>query len=87
MSQEESRSTIGEFNDSGSPCVRFRLCGVKHGHPGPEYVGIIDTGFTGFLQIPLDEAFALGLPLEGTTRVSLADDSPRVMLRALAKTK
>ena len=78
-------STIGKFDEGGSPCVEFNIHGVKHDHPGPKYTGIIDTGFTGFLQIPLSEAFSLGLPMEGTMRVSLADSTDRVLLTALAQ--
>ena len=51
-----------------STCV---ACGMIP--PGVEYTGIIDTGFTGFLQLPLGVAFELALPLEGTTSVTLAD--------------
>lgn len=84
MPAEKPKSIIGKFDDDGNPCVDFHLCGVNHPVPGPKFTGIIDTGFTGFLQIPLHEAFALGLPLEGTTAVTLADSSECVLLAARA---
>ena len=39
------------------------------------FKGLIDTGFTGFGQIPLIDALSLGLPLEGTVRLTLLDSS------------
>lgn len=52
--------------------------------PREEYKGIIDTGFTGFLQLPLHEGFAPGLPLEGTLTATLADGTSTGMLVAHA---
>jgi len=76
---------VGHFDKLGNACVKFHLCGVKHDEPGVEYTGIIDTGFTGFVQLPMQYAFALGLPLHGTLTVTLADGSQFVCLAALAK--
>jgi predicted aspartyl protease len=59
--------------------------GVKHDPPGVEFEAIIDTGFTGFIQLPLPKALSLSLPLEGTNSVILADESSLVMLTALAQ--
>ena len=66
---------LGSYDEQGNACLKFHLCGVRHDPPGVEYTGIIDTGFTGFLQIPIATAFELALPLEGTTSVTLADGS------------
>ena len=63
----------------------FHLCGVRHAPPGIEYTGIIDTGFTGFVQLPLAVAIELALPLEGTTSVMLADGSTAAKLTAQAQ--
>lgn len=79
-------SGAGHFDSLGNPCLKFRLCGVAHELPGPEYEGIIDTGFTGFLQLPLQHAFSLKLPLEGTASYTLADGSQSTCLTALAST-
>ena len=49
------------------------------------FKGLIDTGFTRFGQIPLTEALSLGLPLEGTIGVTLADSSRLMCLTALAR--
>lgn len=65
--------------------MAFHLCGVRHDPPGVQYTGIIDTGFTGFLQLPFQVAFELALPLEGTTSVMLADGSTANRLTAAAQ--
>jgi clan AA aspartic protease len=79
-------SGAGHFDSLGNPCLKFHLCGVAHELPGLEYEGIIDTGFTGFLQLPLQHAFSLKLPLEGTASYTLADGTQSACLTALAST-
>lgn len=79
-------SGVGHFDKLGNPCLKFYLCGVAHALPGLEFVGIIDTGFTGFIQLPIQHAFSLKLPLEGTSSYILADGSHGVALTALART-
>ena len=76
---------IGHYDKRGNACLKFHLCGVKHELPGLEYDGVIDTGFTGFLQLPIQYAFALSLPLQNTTSVTLADGSQTANLTALAR--
>ena len=75
---------VGHFDDDGNPCILFHIQGVKHPHPGLEYAGIIDTGFSGFIQLPIDVGVHLSLPLEGTKFVTLADKSEIHLLTALA---
>lgn len=77
-------SGVGHFDSQGNPCLKFHMCGVFHPLPGLEFEGIIDTGFTGFLQIPIQHAFSLKLPLEGTSSYVLADGSKGTSLTALA---
>ena len=76
---------LGSYDARGNACLAFHLCGVRHDPPGVEHTGIIDTGFTGFLQLPLGVAFELALPLEGTTSVMLADGSTATKLTAAAR--
>jgi predicted aspartyl protease len=66
---------VGHFDHLGNPCLKFHLCGVAHDLPGVEYEGIIDTGFSGFISLPLQHAISLKLPLEGTASYTLADGS------------
>jgi len=46
---------------------------------------VIDTGFTGFLSVPILEAFPIGLLLVGTMPVTLADGSTQYKLMCVGK--
>jgi predicted aspartyl protease len=65
--------TTGHFDERGNPCLKFRIRGVAP--EGLELSGTIDTGFTGFIQVPIEHAFRLRLPLEGSASYTLADGS------------
>jgi hypothetical protein len=60
-------SGAGHFDSLGNPRLKFHLCGVARDPPGLEFEAIIDTGFSGFIQLPMQHAFSLKLPLEGTS--------------------
>ena len=81
----DDAEVYGRFDEQGSPRVSFHLCGVAHDPPGIEYEGPVDTGFSGFIQLPIFEAFALNLPLEGTASVILADGEAVSVLTALGR--
>jgi len=74
---------LGCFGKSGSPVLTVRISGPFT--EGVDFEAIVDTGFTGFASIPLLQAFPLGLILDGTTSVVLADGSTTVNLVARAK--
>jgi predicted aspartyl protease len=76
--------TVGHFDEQGNACLGFHIRGTVHEHPGIELSGIIDTGFTGFIQLPIENAFSLKLPLEGTVHSTLADDSSATCFTALS---
>ena len=75
----------GSFNKAGSPTFNFKLGGPIKGSE-QEFEGIIDTGFSGFVSMPIVKAFPLGLLLAGTTSVTLADGkiSPQLVARGMA---
>ncbi|HSY48306.1 MAG TPA: hypothetical protein VLC46_05810 [Thermoanaerobaculia bacterium] len=79
-------SGAGHFDSLGNPCLKFHLCGVAHDPPGLEFEAIIDTGFSGFIQLPMQHAFSLKLPLEGTSSYVLADGTRGTSLTVLAHT-
>jgi predicted aspartyl protease len=64
----------GYFDKAGNPCVKITVSGV-YNQSGIEFEAIIDTGFTGFLLIPIVQALPIGLVLDSTTEVTLADGS------------
>ncbi len=66
---------IGYIDENGHPRVTIHIHGT---HP-TEFVEIdalVDTGFVGFLMLPIAQALPLGLALYGTGDYSLADGSP-----------
>jgi predicted aspartyl protease len=74
----------GFFDSNGNPSLRIGLAGVFN-NKGTEFDTIIDTGFSGFIAMPLIKAFPLGLPLAGTTSVTLADGASHTKLIAIGK--
>jgi predicted aspartyl protease len=65
---------IGYLDASGHPHVKVRIWGLSEQF-AQEFEAMIDTGFTGFLSIPITAAFPLALTLFGTTNYELADGS------------
>jgi len=70
----------GFFSHNGSPAFKVTVKGPFS--EGLEYDAVLDTGFTGFLSLPLVEAIRLGLVLHGTTAVSFADGKQEFRLTA-----
>ena len=70
---------IGSHHESGSPAIDLKISGpfpdVRQG-----FTAILDTGFAGFVSMPMASAFPLGLSLFGATSVVLADGKTHVKL-------
>jgi len=62
----------GGFESSGSPIIAIRVAGPSG---SKTYWAVIDTGFTGFVELPLIEMVDLGLKSQGATNVMLGDGS------------
>ena len=66
----------GVIDDSGIPKLQIGICKDVHSLPHSNFSGeaYLDTGFTGFAQIPIDLARQLDLTVWGTTTVRVADN-------------
>jgi predicted aspartyl protease len=76
-------SVIGSFNSSGSPIIEIAVSGPVT--KPTKFTAMVDTGFSGFLLLPILEAFSVGLILRGTTPITLADGSSQTKLTCLGE--
>jgi predicted aspartyl protease len=76
-------SVIGSFNSSGSPVIEISVSGPVTNPT--QFIAMVDTGFTGFLMLPLLQAFPVGLILNGTMPITLADGSTQTKLTCLGE--
>lgn len=74
----------GSFNLSGNPTLRIGVSGALT-TTAQEIEVMMDTGFSGFLMLPLTMALPLGLILYGTIEYSLADNSKSVNLACIGE--
>ena len=72
----------GSFDSAGNPVIKIFVHGAVE-QANRDFEAILDTGFTGFLSMPLVQAFPLALILYGTTSVTLADGTSHHRLTAL----
>jgi predicted aspartyl protease len=61
----------GAIRETGTPILVLKVIGKGGGEVTVE--GILDTGFDGFLCLPISLAVSLGLELIDVTRTELAD--------------
>ncbi len=74
--------TIGFTSSSGSPVIKLTIAGAFPAS-ATEFEVTVDTGFTGFISMPIMSALPLGLPLYGTTSVEFGDGSTASRFTAL----
>lgn len=65
---------------SGCPIVEIEVQG-PFGQP-QKFTAMVDTGFSGYLSLPILKAFPLGLILQGTMGITLADGTTHARLTA-----
>ena len=74
----------GYFNSTGAPAIKILLSGVIQKNR-TEFEALIDTGFSGFISIPILDAFPLGLVLRGSMRITYGDGASSDKLYALGE--
>ena len=72
----------GSLDENGHPTLKIKVYGISEDHSA-EFTAMIDTGFTGFLTLPITLAIPLGLTLFGTADSVYADGSTGTNLLAL----
>jgi predicted aspartyl protease len=71
----------GTYNASGNPTITLEVSGPI-GTKFP-FTAMVDTGFSGFLLLPILNAFPIGLLLQGTMAITLADGTTQTKLTCL----
>jgi len=66
--------------NSGCPIIEIEVNG-PFGAP-QKFTAMVDTGFSGYLSLPMLKAFPLGLILQGTMGITLADGTTHARLTA-----
>lgn len=72
----------GSFSN-GCPIVQIAVSGPVTNPT--KFNAIVDTGFSGFLLLPILQAFPVGLILRGTIPITLADGSTQTKLTCLGE--
>ena len=70
------------LNSAGHPVIKIKVWGLTEQFSA-EFEALLDTGFTGFLSLPLTAALPLGLTLMSTATYTLADGSSTTSLLAI----
>jgi len=73
---------VGSFDSSGSPTIDIEVFGWNE-DIRCKATAIVDTGFTGFLLLPILAAFPAGLILHTMFDITLADGSTQTKLACL----
>jgi predicted aspartyl protease len=72
-------ATRGRLDSQGCPLVTVAISPEGNPSQAREFDGLIDTGFTGFAQMPLSTADSLVLVVTGTLDLTYSDGSTQGM--------
>ena len=76
------KRVIGSIDPaSGCPIIEIEISG-PFSKP-QKFTAMVDTGFSGFVSLPILKAFPLGLVLKGTLNITLADGSSHARLTCI----
>lgn len=76
---------VGSFDASGSPVVTISISSANEASPAVKvFDAVIDTGFTGFVQMPTQEANGVGIVARTSGDVEYADGRVRAVPLAWA---
>jgi clan AA aspartic protease len=77
---------VSGFFEKGSPALKIKISGVGPNSTN-EFTAVIDTGFDGFISMPVIFAFPLGLTPQTSTEVEFADGSiqPKLVAEGCAE--
>ena len=77
----------GSLATSGEALVNISVAGPSRARRAKQFPAVIDTGFTGAIQMPLEAAEALGIQPFGTTEQEYSDGRVSAVPLALGRVK
>ena len=74
------------YLDNGHPHLKIRVYGIT-ADLAQEFEAMVDTGFSGFLALPIHQALPLALVWHGTSQFNLANGAKNTVMLAFGTVK